>query len=118
MTAYRPIRLKEPKKKYHSNFTEVDGIKFRSKLEAKRYGELKMLERAGKIDMLVLQPRYPMQINGVKIVTYVADFSYVDLENNRLITEDTKGCVTDLYRVKRQLFRALYPHLKLVEVTT
>ena len=36
-------------RKYHNTKTVADGIKFDSKLEAERYAQLKILERAGVI---------------------------------------------------------------------
>ena len=36
-------------RKYHNTKTVADGIKFDSKLEAERYVQLKILERAGVI---------------------------------------------------------------------
>lgn len=43
-------------RKYHNTKTVADGIKFDSKLEAERYAQLKILERAGVIRELELQP--------------------------------------------------------------
>jgi hypothetical protein len=86
--------------------TIVDGITFASKKEAKRYTELKLLERAGEISRLELQPRYDITINGVKICTYVADFRY--FSKAKLVVEDCKGYLTPVYRIKRKLVMALY----------
>jgi dsDNA-binding SOS-regulon protein len=41
--------------KYLNKKTEIDGITFASKKEAKRYSELKLLEKAKKIEDLQLQ---------------------------------------------------------------
>jgi len=46
--------------KYHAQATIVDNIRFASKAEARRYGELKLLEKAGEISDLELQPRFPL----------------------------------------------------------
>lgn len=46
------------KNKYSNKITLVDGIKFDSKAEAKRYKELKLMEQAGLIKSLVLQPKF------------------------------------------------------------
>jgi hypothetical protein len=98
--------------KYRAIRTEVDGISFASKREAKRYSELKMLERAKVIKDLQLQVRYPLEVNGVKITTYIGDFSY--LENDKFIVEDAKGFyrtkdpITRLYDVKKRLMLALH----------
>lgn len=82
--------------KYNAKKTIVDGISFDSAKEAKRYGELKILQRAGKISDLKLQEKFVLipaqRING-KIVerecSYIADFTYT--ENGRKVVEDVKG---------------------------
>ena len=50
-------------RKYGNQKVIIDGIKFDSKAEAERYKELKILERAGKIRGLRLQPKYLLQDN-------------------------------------------------------
>ena len=70
--------------KYKAVKTTIDGITFDSKREAKRYTELKVLEKSGMITHLELQPEYQITINGAKICKYKADFRYftVRAENN------------------------------------
>ena len=87
--------------------TELDGILFDSKREAQRYGELKMLERSGIISNLRLQERFALDINGVKICVYVADFTYQD-QSGRKVVEDVKGLKTAAYRLKNKLMLACY----------
>jgi hypothetical protein len=94
--------------KYNATRTTVDGITFASKREAKRYSELKLLEMAGEIKELVLQPRYPLKVNEQLITTYVADFRYDDCKSKRSIVEDTKGFRTPEYRIKKKLMLAIY----------
>ena len=53
--------------KYGNRKTEVDGIVFDSKKEAERYRDLKLLERAGDIRELVLQPSFVLNVNGIKV---------------------------------------------------
>lgn len=93
--------------KYHAVPTVVDGIRFASKGEAARYRELKLLELAGEIACLELQPRYPLVVNGVKIGEYRADFRYAE-HGAGVIVEDFKGVRTPVYRLKRLLVKALY----------
>ena len=62
--------------KYNAIKTEVDGFIFDSKAEALRYSELKLLEKVGEVRNLVLQPKFPCQIRGELVCTYIADFSY------------------------------------------
>jgi hypothetical protein len=90
--------------KYGAIPTVVDGIRFDSRAEAKRYGTLKMLEGAGKIADLRLQPDFPFTENGKIIFKYVADFSY--LQGGKVIVEDVKGVRTAVYRLKKRLIEA------------
>lgn len=93
--------------KYGNRPTEVDGIKFHSAKEARRYSELKVLSRAGLVKGLILQPRFPIIINGVKVCDYVGDFEYLDETGARVI-EDVKGMKTDVYTLKSKLMRAVH----------
>lgn len=100
--------------KYGAIPTEVDGIRFASRREAKRYGELKMLEKAGAIRNLELQPTFTIVINGVRIGSYRADFAY--FEGERRVVEDVKGVRTQLYIWKKKCVEALYPGVTISEV--
>jgi len=95
--------------------TTVDGITFDSKLEAKRYGELKLLLKAGKIFALELQPEYPIVVETpsgevVIVGVYKADFRYKHYVNGLATPatqiEDTKGMKTPVYRLKKKLVEA------------
>lgn len=110
--------------KYHSRKVVVNGITFDSRKEARRYGELLLLERAGAITDLKRQVEFvllPAQrepdtigkrggvIKGKTIelaVKYVADFVYT--ENGKTVVEDTKGFCTKDYILKRKMM--LYFH--------
>lgn len=112
MTAaqFRELMKKKPSK-YRAKRTEVDGIKFDSQLEANYYCELKMLQRAGEVTDIQLQPRYPLQ-GGI---TYVADF-LVTYADGRQEIVDCKGVRTSVYRLKKRLFAEKYPELTIKEV--
>lgn len=92
--------------KYRAIRTEVDGIKFASKAEAKRYGVLKMMQMAGEITGLKLQPKFSIVVYGQKVCDYVADFQYV--RHGEAITEDVKGMKTPIYRLKKRLMLAVH----------
>ena len=97
--------------KYNAKPTVVDGIRFASMAEARRYGELKLLERAGKIDSLELQPKFVLTVNGVKVATYVADFKYhagAWSNPSPWIVEDVKGMKTPVYKLKKRMVEAQY----------
>ena len=111
--------------KYKSTPTVVDGIKFSSKLESKRYEYLKELEKEHKISNLELQPAYLLQESFRKDgelfrkVEYVADFRYYDNEKQKEVVEDVKSFITEkdgLFRIKRKLYEYRYP-TKLTIVT-
>ena len=53
----------------------VDNITFHSVKERRRYEELKLLERFGEITGLVLQKRFDLIVNGIKVCAYVADMT-------------------------------------------
>ncbi len=70
--------------------TVIDGIKFDSMAEAKRYHYLNLSEMAGIISNLECHPKYPLKVNNQLITTYSPDFRYQDKHGN-LIVEDVKG---------------------------
>ena len=107
--------------KYRAKKEVVDGIKFDSKREAKRFTELKRLEGEGKISDLELQPRFELQPsykkNGktIRAITYKADFRYKDECGNEVI-EDAKGMKTEVYKIKKKLFEYIYKDKEIREV--
>ena len=108
--------------KYFSKKTIVDGITFHSKDEASRYLELKLLQRAGEISDLVLQPKYELQPkykkNGKNIreISYIADFSYIDNRSGEFTIEDVKGFKTKDYILKKKIFEYVYPDWEIKEI--
>lgn len=102
------------KSKYNACKTSVDGITFDSAKEAQHYATLLLLERAGVIENLKLQPRFLLQegftYNGHKErkIEYVADFQYE--RNGQTIVEDvkSKATKTPVYQLKRKLFLYKY----------
>lgn len=107
--------------KYRNKRRTVDGITFDSIKEANHYSELKLLEKAGELWDLELQPRFPIKINGELICTYVADFKYTCLfkaGGRASITDkivDVKGVRTREYKLKKRLMKAVYG-IDIVEV--
>lgn len=95
-----------PSNKYSNKKTVVDGKRFDSKREAKRYRQLQLLAHAGDIWDLQLQVRYELVVNGQKICDYVCDFQYT--EGGQLVVEDAKGAKTPAYRLKKKLMMAIY----------
>jgi hypothetical protein len=99
------------KNKYGATRTQnAEGVWFASKAECKRDGELQLLAKAGKISSLNRQPRFVLNVNSVKICTYVADWQYT--EGNYSVVEDRKGVLTAAFKIKWALAKALYPDLE------
>lgn len=108
--------------KYHNKKTIVNGINFDSKKEAKRFNELKILEKANEITELrtqvkfELQPSFKKDGKTYRKIEYIADFTYFDYKLNKYRVEDTKGYRTEVYKLKKKLFEYKYPHLKIEEI--
>ena len=109
------IRLPRRQHKYRASPCVVDGIRFPSKKEAKRYGELKLLELYSEIRALRRQVPFELRVNATLITTYVADFVYHDGRGGTTI-EDVKGVKTPEYKLKKKLFEALYWPLTITEI--
>ena len=94
--------------KYRNKKTEVDGILFDSKKEAKRYIELKTLEQLGVIKCLRLQVPYVLfeKSKYGRVVKYIADFVYE--QDMEIIVEDVKGIKTDVYKLKKRIMAEKY----------
>ena len=99
--------------KYHNRPGYVNGKRFDSQREARRFLELKLMERAGEISNLKTQVPYmliPSQYKDGKCILrsckYVADFVY--WRGKQLVVEDAKGDRTDVYMIKKKLMYQVY----------
>lgn len=108
--------------KFGNRHVEIDGIRFDSGKEARRYNELRLMERAGKIENLELQPRFILQEsfkrNGEthRKIEYVADFRYI--EDGKQVVEDVKSVITKkhpVYALKKKLLFKKYPDIIFLE---
>lgn len=102
------------KNKFNAKGIVIDGHKFPSLKEAKRYQELKLLVKAGKIKNLELQPEFeiiPKQKYRGKTLReakYTPDFKYLDIDNNEWVIEEVKGMPTVDYVLRKKLFILKY----------
>ena len=113
--------------KYRSAKTNINGIVFASKKEARRWVELCFLQRQGLIQGLERQVKFPLiptqyetferygkrgqrLKDGKRLIergcAYYADFVYY--ENGVRIVEDAKGVRTDDYVIKRKLMLLIH----------
>lgn len=90
--------------KYNAKGVDHSGYHFDSTKEYKRYCDLVLLQKAGAISGLVVHPVYQLEVNGMVVTTYEADFRY--MESGEIVVEDVKGMRTDLYKLKRNLMLA------------
>lgn len=122
-----------PARKYHNEPCQTNGIKFDSRKEAARYGELLALQRAGKIRRLKLQAQYTLQESyidaetgdRVRSIRYVADFAYerpTEADCSGVVhwlpvVEDVKSKATKTaqYELKKKLLRERFG-LAIVEI--
>ena len=125
--AYRGFRRNGTK--YNASKCVVDGITFDSRKEAKRYCELKLLEKGNVIRDLRLQVEFellpnqyatekrygkngkPLKDKKVLLerrVVYRADFVYTLNETNETVVEDVKGIRLDTYKIKKKLMLYRY----------
>jgi hypothetical protein len=98
--------------KYGAHPCVLDGARFDSAAEARRYRVLQLAERAGAITDLVRQPAFPIHAatpagpSERPVCEYRADFAYT--RDGVRIVEDVKGCDTDLSKLKRKFVLAQY----------
>lgn len=126
------------KNKYGARKITRDGEVFDSVREYRRFCDLSLLEKAGKITDLKRQVVFPLiptqreepcevykrgKNKGMpkpgklleKEVNYIADFVYYDNEKREIIVEDVKGFRTKEYILKRKML--LYFHnIKIKEI--
>lgn len=103
--------------KYKNRVCYYDGKRFASMKERDRYIDLMLLQSAGEITDLTCQKTYVLisPCKGVhRGIKYIADFVYYN-KANELIIEDTKGKITDVYRIKKILFYEKYK-IKITEI--
>ena len=101
-------------RKYGERKTEMDGITFDSAAEARRYRELLLVQSAGEITDLKVQPEWVLQPSfkhgkrTIRAIKYRADFSYTEVSTGELVVEDVKGIETAVFQIKAKML--LYVH--------
>ena len=68
---------------------------------------LKNMQGDGHISHLEVQVPYECMVEGKKICKYIADFRYWC--KDQYVVEDTKGIVTQVFRLKKKLVEATHP---------
>lgn len=110
-------KSKPKRPKFNNTTVEMDGVKFDSTKEYKRYIELKARSQRGEIQELKCQVKFELapkvKIEGEKraksALRYFADFTYI--ENGVLVVEDVKSIATrklPSYRNKKHLMKSVH----------
>lgn len=105
-----------PETKFNNQKTDVDGIRFDSRKEAKYYEDLLWLQRTGTVKSIELQPEFVLQPGyereGKKIrpIIYRADFKVTEADGH-IYYVDTKGMRTQVYLLKKKMLLYKYPDI-------
>jgi hypothetical protein len=109
-----PLRLSQ-RSKYRAKPCWIQGIRFASQREGKRFLDLRLLERAGEIADLELQPRYELHVLSpigevVTVGKFTGDFRYKRAVDNALVIEDSKSppTRTEAYQLRKRMVEAEY----------
>lgn len=99
--------------KYRNRAVVISGTRFDSKGEARRWAELKLMERGHEICDLKRQVSIPLSGKSGPLLsekgrryTYRADFVYVDARTGFQVIEDFKGYETPVFKLKRAILEA------------
>lgn len=113
--------------KYGAKKVRLDGYTFDSKAEARRYGDLRLLEKDGQISGLevhpkfILQPSFSYMGKRIRQITYTADFKYIELPQRKgwgvrkIVVEDVKGgraTITQAFSIKWKIAKYLNPSIE------
>lgn len=104
---YLKATKKKPRVRNARRINTPDG-KFDSMAEYERWCALKLLQLGGHIYNLRRQVAYPIEINGITVCVWIADYVYSDFKTGIEISEDLKGHATDVFKLKRKLVEAYY----------
>lgn len=85
-------QVKDKPLKYRNNPDIVDGIRFQSEKEARRYKELKLLMIAGEIKLFLRQVPFDLYTNNKYVGRYFLDFLIVHTDGS-ITYEDVKATI-------------------------
>jgi hypothetical protein len=109
-----PLRLSQ-RSKYRAKSCWVQGVRFASQREGKRFLDLQLLERAGEIAELELQPRFELHTLSpigevVTVGRWTGDFRYRRVADNAIVIEDSKSPAsrTEAYQLRKRMVEAEY----------
>ncbi len=83
--------------------------------EARYCDSLAVLEKAGAIKSYKSQQMFDLTVNGKRVTGHRVDFLVMTKEG-KLEVHEVKGFPTDLWKIKMNLFEALYPDILYIVV--
>jgi len=107
------VEYKTSKKtsKFNNKTSFYDGFYYQSVFEASHAAELDMLKKASlpkeKVVEWKRQYKVPLIVNGFFIANYYIDF-WVEYADGHIELHETKGCETEVWRLKVKLLEATY----------
>ena len=107
MTIFRALR----RNKYAARPLRcLQGLMHQSTAEARRCDELHLMEKGGLVSEIQAHPqeRFRLDVNGVHVCDYLADFVYFDNERKQRVVEDVKGFQTEVSKFKLRLMEAVH----------
>ena len=107
----KPARQGRSRNKYSARPQRCRvGVMHQSTSEARRCDELHLMQQGGLIHDLKAHPqeRFSLDVNGVHVCHYLADFVYFDVERGEKVVEDVKGYQTDVSKFKLRLMEAVH----------
>ena len=107
------IRVSPPEQRTY------EGIIFHSAREMNAYIGFRIIEKSGQIAKLERQVPFPLLAwspsGPVKVSKLILDFRITETDGTQRLYE-SKGFVTEVYRMKKKLFEANYPDMRIVEI--
>lgn len=87
-----------------------EGVTHQSQLESRRCTELHLMQKGGLIRDLEAhpQPRFRLDVNGVHVCSYIADFRWTECDSGEVVVADAKGFKTREYELKKRLMLACH----------
>lgn len=86
-----------------------------SRGEAGHCNNLEYRKRAGDIKDYDQQTTFNFMINGKKICGHRVDFVVYGMDGRKWV-EEYKGFETDVWKIKKKLFEALYPEIEYIVI--
>lgn len=98
--------IRRSKNKFGNKVKERAGRSFASKGEAGLFDYIKLLERAGEVELIQAQARIKLEPFDIYMIP---DFKVLDRKTGSIIYYEYKGFETPEYRLKRKIWMVVGP---------